>query len=56
MRLAGAGWRRLEGALPEAVGGLMSKSRRRFDQILLSETRLGGRIGGVLGALRKLGT
>jgi len=55
MRLAGASWRRLEGALPEVVGGLMSKSRRRFDQILLSETRLGGRIGGVLGALRRLG-
>ncbi|MEZ5947341.1 MAG: GNAT family N-acetyltransferase [Hyphomonas sp.] len=55
MALAGTGWRHLEGTMPGGIGEVMARSRRRFDQILLSETRLAGRIGGVLDALRRFG-
>jgi CelD/BcsL family acetyltransferase involved in cellulose biosynthesis len=50
-RLAGRAWRAGEKVLPGKAGTLMARARRRMDQIALSETSLGARIGGAFGAL-----
>jgi len=50
-RIAGRGWRAAERILPGKVGELLGRTRRRMDQIALSETSTRARISGVLGAL-----
>jgi CelD/BcsL family acetyltransferase involved in cellulose biosynthesis len=51
-RLFGSGWRAAEDSMPEKIGNLMGKTRRRMDQILLSETKFSRRAGGVMAALK----
>ena len=51
-RLMAEGWRLTENALPGPFGGLMGKVRRRTDQIVMSETSLGGRLSGFARALK----
>ena len=47
-RLVGKSWRFVETRLSGRVNALMGKTRRRLDQIVISETELEGRIQGVL--------
>jgi len=45
-------WRAMEAALPARAAQIMGKVRRRTDQIMLSETTLGGRARGFVSALK----
>lgn len=51
-RLMADGWRLTENSLPGALGRVMGKVRRRTDQIVMSETTIGGRIRGMAQALK----
>ncbi|MEM1035392.1 MAG: GNAT family N-acetyltransferase [Pseudomonadota bacterium] len=50
-RIAGRVWRSGEAVMPGRVGELMSRTRRRMDQIALSEVSTGARLSGVYHAL-----
>ncbi|MCF6328372.1 MAG: GNAT family N-acetyltransferase [Henriciella sp.] len=50
-RLAGKAWRWGESVMPDKAGELMTRARRRMDQVSLAELSLGARISGVVGAL-----
>ena len=51
VRVAGRAWRFGEQVLPAKAGALMSRARRRMDQIAATETTISGRAGGMFTAL-----
>lgn len=51
-RLMAQGWRMTENSLPGKLGQVMGKIRRRTDQIVMTETTLGGRLSGFAKALK----
>ena len=51
-RLMADGWRMTEASMPGVMGRLMGKVRRRTDQIVMTETSLGGRLSGLAKALK----
>lgn len=53
-RMLGSSWRGIEGIAPARVSNLMGQTRRRMDQVLLSELTLSGRVSGIAGAMKAL--
>lgn len=52
-RLLAEGWRATETSMPGVIGNVMGKIRRRTDQIVLTETTVGGRLSGFAKALKR---